>query len=1394
MDEKFKIKLNYKKNYSFGIFNSGYDLFCYLFLENLENRSFSALKIKVSTAPNILLSGECDISYIAPQGNKAISCDFIRPNFSVVSSLKIIVDVSVNVQIISEDGIVLQSADFPLKLLPYNYFSGLHDMPETLAFFVTPEQKELEEIEPKGASSDPIDFCNQLYDNIKAKKITFSSEDYSGSVSLPVRLAEKVLRDRFATPMELCLLFASVLEKHGISPIIAFLGKGKFYCGFSFREKSMNILSVHSKGRKNLEDLYFIDASFLAYGSELAFDSALFDSKNALQLTDENIVILDISKCRKHHLLPLPNRVSDGGNFVLTENLQDDNRGEFSEYYAFLQEYHSNEKISSILTSKVLQVNGLKNSYPFLSELDVNQNKILAKIINNDFTLIRAQHGTGASTVFAHAANISLKNNKSVLYITDKNYHSGVFSDIASDLFDRSFVLDLTTEKDKVYKKADFEGIFSDHSALFDAKSKLDFLLSKMDDYYAHLEGGKKIVSSFLVATDRYNQLRDASDAIIFSPEQVGMLSDEMVQEWFSCVNDIVKVFSEIGSLSDNPLQLINRKFFSYEFKSKLIRQLEDILRSIESICALRDQIASFFPSLGGLRSFQIFFAFQDLMRLFSEFYAVPELFFEQPDRIDEHFRKVTSLIQAKNENDSIVKTIKVSFNASIFELDAVDLFERYQALSLDKSLKAITQRRSIFKIIKKYLLPNCDVENVEYILSRLNAYHRNIAFIQNEREYVFRLLSVPYLESDASWSALQFAADLCYQCYSIFQGLSIPEKLTEFVSDFKVYADAPGISDKIIELRALADEFTLLKSELGTTLGNQLDYFYSQAAGRDQDYFSIIYASLTSVLGSSDHLKSWCQWLTVRERAVTNGLKNLVSAVENGKIAFDDLKRGFLRAFFKAVCEYNFIAYPDLVPDAFSFEDVKRELFTAENDYYSCRKAETDSILSMNCLDGVSQIKVDTFTFELLLDQDPLSLKKIFPCVVSDINSAKELFSKKTGLFDYIFIESRAKIAISDLLWVFSAGKHVSFAGGFTHAHRLTHSSFDLKVSAFDYLWNVTDEKYSLSATYRGASMLAQLKSEYFTGLRFDARSYCVPAPKAEPAVELHRINGFFDTEVSVANLQEAEYVVDLLIQFVLSEEKRSIGILTSTEQQKKLVLRVLAQRLRQQENLAERFRDFRRFIISSVYDEIPLCDHIVFSATFAPNRSVHGGKLPYSFLEFGDLDPKLTILNILASAKERLTLVTSFSSDDLRFTDSALPTNTAFSLLLDLAASPCVNKTFTVTGSMDGTSFIKRIASALEERNYRTVLGVQSGRFHIDLGIMNGQGEFLMGILSDQSVLNQQSNIAAIELGNSRLFERNGWKIFRLRSAYCFDSFEDEFDRLLSFLEPNSENKSFI
>ena len=65
-----------------------------------------------------------------------------------------------------------------------------------------------------------------------------------------------------------------------------------------------------------------------------------------------------------------------------------------------------------------------------------------------------------------------------------------------------------------------------------------------------------------------------------------------------------------------------------------------------------------------------------------------------------------------------------------------------------------------------------------------------------------------------------------------------------------------------------------------------------------------------------------------------------------------------------------------------------------------------------------------------------------------------------------------------------------------------------------------------------------------------------------------------------------------------------------------------------------------------------------------------------------------------------------------------------------------------------------------------------------------MNDENEFVLGILSDESVMNQRANIASIELSNARFYAKHRWKLFRLRSADCFESFDSQLQTVLRML----------
>ena len=1391
MDNLFKIRLNLKNNYSFGIFNSGFSLFDSLYIENLSDLAFSALKLQVISSPNMIFSSEQTIDYLVGGGYRFLSCDFINVDASYLASEKRVQDVCISVILRNQDDSLLCKQEFSCKILPYFFFSGFGDMAETAAVFVTPSQPELDRLKVEGSSSDPIDFVGQLYENIKDLRISFSLENYSGSVPLPVRLCERVIKERLGNSFELALLFASALERSGFSPLLAFSAKGKVYCGFSVLSESFPLISTQSGGYHCPDGVYFLDSSDLALGSSLSFETALFNAKNSLQLSDEKFTVLSIEKARSFHISPLPVRVSEKGSYILSQRNDDDLLHDFSDYDYLWKNFAEDPRVKSILLGGKFPMEGKKISVPFQPDLDVNQNKILTKILSNDFTLIRAQSGTGVSTLFSRATALKMKNRKNVLYITDSNYHPDDFSRISSGLFHSDFVWNVLKDPQLSCRKEDFKSTFNADESIFDDREKIQKAFDSLESYYSSLEGGKSIVSSFLMASDRYEQLRDANDTIIFSPEQVGALADDMVQNWFSTVNELIKSVAEIGTVHQNPLQLIRNKHFSYEFKSKLIRHLEDLLRALEQIISVRDQILPLFPSVQALSTVPSLNAYCDLFRLFSDFEKVPESFFAVPGEIETNFRQVTSLIQAKEENDNIYRTISVSFFDSVFELDAADLYTRYHSVIGDKGFKAMSQKHSILKTVKRYLKPNCDVENIEYILSLLNTYHRNKEEIEESEEDVFAMFSVSDTDREACWQKLSTSADLCYQCYAVYQSSFDLEKLPAFVSDFLRAKSVYEASDKVSVLKDLVTEFSSLKNVFDKLIFNEIDFYFPTSAS--DDYFSRLYQNLMEILSSSDHIKNWCNWLNVKEKAISIGLKSVVIAIENGKIGNEEIKRGFLRAFFKAVCEYNFISHPELIPENFSVEKTESVLVEALSAIDEKERNQLDSVLAMARFEGLREISGEIFSpSELICSKNVFS--SVFPCVVSDLEEAKRLFSGKRHLFDLILFESKSQVSLNDLIWLFHCGKQVAFAGNFSENMILKTQNFDLTAPAFDYLWSVCDEKYSLSASYFSSPALSDFKNSFYANLRSDFRYYSIPCNRYSKVSEWRILPGSFGGEHPGANYYEAQNAVEELVNFAMSENKKSIGIIAATVEQKKLILRLFAQKLRHQEDVAAYFTDYSRFYISSVGEELHPCDYLIFSATFATDRSVPGSRLPDSFITFGGNNPFQAIGSVLSSAKEKLLVLSSFREEDLNATPSVLSAGFAFRSLFAVLRAPEVNNSYRVNGSAEEIGIIKRLRSDLESRGYQTYSGLQNGRYYIDLVVLDEESSFQLGIVSDHSVLNQRANIAAVECANFEFFKRHGWTLYRLRSVPCFDSYEHQLQNVLQILQHEETERTIF
>ncbi len=1392
-----KASFFHKKVYSFGIYHAGYSLFDSILLQNLEDAPLSYLKISVKTIPNVILHAECEIPFLAPEGFSVISGDFIQPAPEKLVSLREITMVRVLLSVSDQEGQTLYSSESSLTLLPYDHFAGYLTYAESLAFFVTPNQPEVQEISATLKGLNTNNAVHTLYNGIKEKKLTYAAENYFDSAPCRLRLPELILQRRGGNALELCVLFSSVMEALGKSCVLISTPKGKSFVGIETESHQNPMVTVMTKQRKNLDGYLFLDGSYLAYGSELSYDNAIYRSKHFLEMTDEKLIMVDLAAARKMHLIPLPNRVWEESGSVLSAAREGESSGNFSEYLALMQRYSSDSRITSVLTGKKLYITTAKNAPLFDADLDVNQNKLLNKILNSDFTLIRAQHGTGATTLFSHAAFYALKSKKNVLYIPDEGYNSADFANTCASFFDPAFVLDLTSRSYssvRNVKEEEFNGIFEEHQNIFDEKDAIRTSFEEMDRYYAALEGSKGITSSFLAASDRYHQFRDASASLVFSPEQIGLLNEKMAQQWFATLSEALKCAEEAGGVFENPLEFIRQKDFSYELKSKLISQLENLLHSVELIIDLRDRVLSRLASPIKLNSVARLQAFCDLTKIFLEFESIPTAFFENQPEIEENFQKLTKLIQAKIENEQIEEIISISFEPTIFELPAEENHSRWKELSGDKSLKGMSQRYSLQKNIKRYLRPNCDVKNIEYVLSRLAAYQRNLVLIEETTPLALHLTDVDVSVGEEEREHLKEIADLCYQGYVIFAANFPNENIGILISDIASYLKDEDFVSSCRELRNRYEDFISNKQSFEWTALNDLDRYSSRFMTESDDYFSCLYAELTKIFAAMNRLNSWCAWLFQRDACLHIGLKNVVLALETGSILPQDMKKAFLRAFFKGICEYNFISHPELVPGKFDFEEKKEIIRQAKGRLLAFQKAELDSMLSIEKLNARNELPQNR-DLQDLIENDPQSFCAIYPCVIADMKTAKELFAEKIGLFDLILVEKRQKIDLADFVWCFAASKHLAFAGHFSQGYQSSAREIDLSGSAFDYLWQIAEKKYSLSAVYENSPAITAVKSALCRADRSDSRCYTVPDSAKSKALQLISVRGFFDQEVPLANMPEAEAIVDALIQNADILSEKSVSVIAATKEQKEAIVRLLAQKLYQQNSLAEKMLGSEKHLfLSSLEEEIHSADIVYFSTVFAVDRSTYGSRLPHLFSQsFGTL-PKAQLSAVVSAAREKIHIVTSFSSEDLSYSPSIINADSSFALFYQLALAPASNSSYIAGTSPVGSSFVKRLESELVQQGYCVESGVQSGRYYIDLAVKDKSGNFVLGIISDQSVMNQKAHISAIEMQNEAAFSKCGWQIYRLRSTDCFDRFERELDHILAILNPPAEEIDWI
>ncbi len=236
---------------------------------------------------------------------------------------------------LSHDGEVISTISASTRLLAHNEFFNDSKMAELLAAHVLPNHPAvLPVLHAAGAilKRETGDSSLQGYQigadraRLIGKAIYEALRDLGiGYINPPasfemtgqkVRTPDQVIEERFGTCLDVACTYAACLEQAGLRPVLMLI-TGHAYAGFLSEDSSLRQAATRDANLAvTLQDaglLLPIETVAYTSGSALSFDDALETGRQRLLDASAFVALVDVYKCRREGIHPLPARVMRDG-------------------------------------------------------------------------------------------------------------------------------------------------------------------------------------------------------------------------------------------------------------------------------------------------------------------------------------------------------------------------------------------------------------------------------------------------------------------------------------------------------------------------------------------------------------------------------------------------------------------------------------------------------------------------------------------------------------------------------------------------------------------------------------------------------------------------------------------------------------------------------------------------------------------------------------------------------------------------------------------------------------------------------------------------------------------------------------------------------------------------
>jgi len=913
---------------------------------------------------------------------------------------------------------------------------------------------------------------------------------------------------------------------------------------------------------------------------------------------------------------------------------------------------------------------------------------------------------------------------------------------------------------------------------------------------------------SLFQAISIYQSHKDAPDGVEIPPELPGLLDEETHPKWQELIGELADAAKACGSVSDHPLSA----FRNAKFSPSLIVGITGIWRDYRQALIDLQQETEQLRGVLALPAFETkekYIAGDKLCEFLFSCPPIPPRLYAY-NKLSELQWELEIISELGADRDKLENELLESFSPEILNFDedeARDLWQKAEATWVLPRTAA--QKKIIDGLGGIYRKPTSLLhkEDIPALFDKITIYKARAGEFERRAPLFAELFGPLWKESTLNFEQLKEICSTALQLNELLSTIcpdAASKKKTNMALAGGFFYDLAAFRTKNSStLRQYRAAWSAIPP-METTLSKQMRGAFTHFSGI-YDWLGEMRQMTETWLDNQIRLREWCNYLTVRERAVESGIATVANALESDVVkSSDDLLPAFYKALFAEICEQ--IIKDEALLQTFGGSAIEEDVgdFARLNERFETLTfRELAATLSARAFDamnkptlGAEQVGILRGELEnggpvdagALMRETPDIFPQLFPCMLMSPTFAARLIPTDSDYppFDLVIFDEASLTEDCEALGALSMGRSAIMAGDITwlrpspegmdgnmfrkkSAPSILESCRALGMPEIKLGWHYRSRHQSLFA---------------FAGARFyGGQPLIYPSPQTPSRVKLLQVYGRY-LPGSRQNEAEADAVVAEIAARLSAEKgaQTSLGVVTLCPQQRDLIQDKLDALLLGQPDLAATVRQLSQPLL------VKYAGHwqgetrgiILLSITFGLDQK---GKLPARWGILSSRDGWRLLCLALTRASRELFVYSSLSSEQIDADSSGTEGIVSLRAFLQYAQDGAGALPLRPLPSPGYIGALEQaVATFVHSLGYQTRRDVGASGFRVDVAVLHPEDSerYILAIMCDGQSYRAAATAKDRLILQDAMLAQKGWNLHRVWALEWLNNPEKEMKRI--------------